>query len=571
MNATRSQGRRSTGAVARGAILFVLLLSGLLLGGASVRAADPYGAPVPGRHIYDRSGLLTHAEIAHLEGRAAAVQRADAPVAVYLQVKEAGYAATAHDAQALMDRWDVESRPGAKDGLVIFLNLKPGNPRHGQVTLYAGSRHTGAGGPLPRDELQRIYADVMQPLLAQGRTAAGIGAGLDAVQSDLVYGPLSVQQPDPAQRAYAVFARGATHVLAVLATVSLPFAVQSAAATFAGGPMNPLAMLVTVALALWAMWLWRARARPVRDGAATVAPPNDLAPAAAGALVKRGVDDAQAEATILDLARRGALAIEPASHRRFRKKAQVRLRDYAAVRDTVEDSLWRTLTGAADPAGVVSPKKLSRMRKRKRWAAVAEALRSELQARGLFDPRAKARRRLLHGAGVGALLLAVAALVVAIIGAMEGGALTVVLLALAGIMILRLGAAYPETTAEGEQAAALWRGYRAGLRDRAPDLTSELNLDDALPYAVAMEDTAVFDKRLAQASAAGYVPAWLGWTRGNAVADGEFYPYWIAFHSSVSSSSASSTSSSSGAVAVAVGGGGGGGASAGGACAGGGF
>jgi hypothetical protein len=44
-----------------------------------------------------------------------------------------------------MDAWDVQSVPDARDGLVIFLNLKPGDVQHGEAALYAGERHADDG------------------------------------------------------------------------------------------------------------------------------------------------------------------------------------------------------------------------------------------------------------------------------------------------------------------------------------------------------------------------------------------------------------------------------------------
>jgi uncharacterized membrane protein YgcG len=167
---------------------------------------------VAGQHIYDCAHLLTPTEIAGLEEQTATVEHAGARTVVYLQVQDATGAQTLQAAIDLMNRWDVESRPGAKDGVVLFFNLQPGNLRHGEVALAAGAKHY-QHGRLPQAELDRIRVDVMTPLLRDGQTAAGIAAGLQAVAHDLRYGSPS---PPVAVVMAAWFGRVPLNVLAVL-------------------------------------------------------------------------------------------------------------------------------------------------------------------------------------------------------------------------------------------------------------------------------------------------------------------------------------------------------------------
>lgn len=51
----------------------------LLLNVTAIRAQADFGQRTPGQRIYDRAGLLTPDELATLESRAAAVERAGAP------------------------------------------------------------------------------------------------------------------------------------------------------------------------------------------------------------------------------------------------------------------------------------------------------------------------------------------------------------------------------------------------------------------------------------------------------------------------------------------------------------
>src|SRR5690242_14390667 len=270
--------------------VILLLVAGLSTAMTTQVSATPRAdcvGPVAGRHVYDCANLLTAAEIANLEVQAAVVERAGAPTVVYLQVRDATAQQTLNDAIDLMNRWNVESRPGAHDGFVMLFNLKPGDLRHGTVALYAGEKHYQHGN-LPQAELDRIRTDVMTPLLADGQTAAGIAAGLQQVAHDLVYGP-----PPPPQ--------------------------SQVVSSFLGRlPYTILALLFAGAVGL--LYTRMRRQSPLStagDGVhldpLALASPGDLSPALAGALIKGRVSDTQIEATVLDFARRGMLTVEPVS------------------------------------------------------------------------------------------------------------------------------------------------------------------------------------------------------------------------------------------------------------------
>jgi uncharacterized membrane protein YgcG len=490
----------------------------VLTGGVTARADRNFGTPIPGRHVYDRTGVLTAAEMADLEMHARAVQQAGAVVIVYLRARDATVDQTVQDARDLMTAWDVQSRPNAHDGLVIFLNLQPGNPRHGQVALYAGARHY-QGGHLPQNELQRIADQVMRPLLQQGRTAAGIAAGLDAAAHSLMVGPPSAPTPGPVQRTASELARV---------------------------PLNVAAILLTLGLAVLCLGAWRARPVAPATGLTSLAPPDALAPALVGALVAGRLDDRQIVATILDLARRGALTLEPAGT----KKVQVRLLDHGLVGEGYEESVWQSLAERADQDGVIASRDLAKVRAG--WRNAREALRREVQAREWYDPAAGARRRPLYLAGTVALLLAVVAFAITGIGREIWGIPGSALLLAGSIVAYVLGYSLPATTAQGEQVAAAWRGYRTGLKMDGRDTALTLDLDAAMPYAVAMGVVGSLDKRLKEASARGDAPAWLGHSIGARGWEGGFYPYWIAFYASAVPSS----SGAGGAGGAAAGGGG---------------
>jgi uncharacterized protein (TIGR04222 family) len=313
---------------------------------------------------------------------------------------------------------------------------------------------------------------------------------------------------------------------------------------FAGLPLNVLAMLAAGGAVVLARRVWRTRPARVEPGPPTATRPGDLAPALAGALAAGHVPAAQlAEATLLDLARRGALVVEPAG----RRAALVRPLDASVAATPYERQVWVALAGAAGGDGTVSARDLGRLQSR--WGPFAAAVRAEMIGRGWFDPAVDARRRPLYIAGAGAIAATVVAAGAASIGREVWGLLATGLFLAIGVTLPILGFAYRATSEQGERAAAPWRAYRAGLKRAARDPHLALDLDAALPDAVALGVNAALDRRLKAASKAGYAPAWFI----RRPADAGFYPIWVAFHASAS------PSASGGGGAAAGGGGAGGG------------
>jgi uncharacterized membrane protein YgcG len=475
---------------------------------ASAQAAQPLGAcpnqPITGQRVYDCAGLLTPGEIRDLEERALAVQRAGAPVIVYLQVKDATFDQTLSDAASLMARWDVESKSGAKDGLVILLNLKPGDLRHGQVALYAGQ--TLINGPLPQSELSSIYQDDMLPKLAAGQTAAGIGAGLDAIATDLRAG-------GPPER---VAARA-------LGTI----------------PYNILAALLALLAVGMGLFIRRGArdATPQLTTIPTTQPPANLSPAVAGALIAGKVSGQQMEATILDFARRGLLRIEPTE----REKASIQLLADGHELAGYERSLWQALAGQVEVAGIIPQERLYRVAQR--WRPATSELRAMLVERGWFDQDVWKKRIPLLTLMVVSFVLALAGLLLGILAEQPWPFLGALVCATAGVIALVFLLRIPEVTGEGQRAAQPVRNYIAGLN--VPQSTIDMN--EALPYLIAAGLGRAYGPRLRmEAERAG----------GSYVA---MYPYWIMMHHSMAPPASSGGGGVSGATGAASGGGGAGG------------
>ncbi|HEX5164086.1 MAG TPA: TPM domain-containing protein [Thermomicrobiales bacterium] len=501
-------------AVPIAALLVLVLVSG-------VAAQLNFGQPVPGQRVYDRTGALSAEQIASLEQRAGGVEAAGSPVFIYLQARDTDYDATVEDARNLMDVWDVQSATDARDGVVIFFNLQPDDLAHGDYAVVAGKALID--GNLPQRELDRI-TDRMQPLLEDGDIAGAIGLALDTIARDLREGP---PPPPP------------------------PSSIEQFSDDIAGSAFSIL-NAVAVAIAAVAAWLI-ARAFPARRSSnapvsPATAPPDMLQPGLAGALVTGSVSDVHISATILDLAARGALAIEPDG----KKKVQIRVLDGALVRPGFEEAVWNAFASRADADGVVAGKQLDAARKD--WGDVRSMIQSELVQRGWFDPIAGKQRTPFYIAAVGLFASGIGAVIVAAIAESPWALVAVGVLATVAVLAFVAAVMIPNTTPDGDAVAAPWRGYQRYLKSAGRNPQVNLDLDTAVPYAVALGASGQLDKRLKSASAEGYLPAWLGGSQAEGVWGAGFYPYWIAFNSSVSPTSTMTASTGASAGSGASGG-----------------
>lgn len=473
----------------------VLALALVGVGGWAMvgRAEEDFGTAEPGRRVYDRSGVLTPHEITELERHAATVARTGVPVVVYIRVREADQGEAEAAAAALMASWRVESNPGAGDGLVVFLNLDPDDLESEDVALVAGGALT-ARGSLPGHERRRIVRAEMLDRFKSERTVAGLAAGLDAAARSLRLGPQAAPTPGVVERTAAGIAKVPLNLLAALAALgALAFATgawRSAALAGTGAPLPATGL------------------PPVRP----------LGPALAGALAWGRVRRAALAAMLLDLADRGAVALEPlAAGPRRRAGMGVRLRDDGQLRDGPERTLWHALSAAADPSGAVPPGALPRVLAD--GGPVSLAVRGALEEQGLWDRAATAKRR-PFGTVAGALLVgAVVALAVSVLGREPWGLLAVSVLLLGGVAVLLFARTYPVTTPAGAVAAAPWRALR---RDLSAGGAGGRPIDGGAlptPYAVALGRSSALDRILVPEDATDQTPKRRGQAAGDAPGD----------------------------------------------------
>ncbi|HYJ32619.1 MAG TPA: TPM domain-containing protein, partial [Candidatus Binatia bacterium] len=345
----------------------------LLLAALAACGADDLDRPSPERRVYDLAGVLTTGEAADLEARARTVDQLGHPIVIYLHKKDANYEKTVRDARRLMEAWDVQSAANAHDGLVLLFNVKPSDPAHGSYALVAGKALIESR--LPQYELDRV-AHAMRPSLSGGRVGGAIAGALDQIAGDLRQGPPPPPPPSASERLASQIATGLL------------------------SPFNLTAILIA-GVALWLTARGGSHGRPAPQVSSAAEPPSGLAPALAGALATGYVDDADVAATILDFAKRGALAIEPEG----KKHARIRLIDASVARPGYERRLWEILKSRANDAGIITSKQMARLQTD--WSEVRDGIRQDLVARGWLDPEAGRRRRPLFLRGVGLDLLAV--------------------------------------------------------------------------------------------------------------------------------------------------------------------
>lgn len=499
------------------------LLAAFALAAAAVPAstAPESTSPDSTRSVYDNAGVLAPAEIADLERRAHAIHRLGHPVVVYLATKRRSYEETVDDARGLMESWDVQSRPGATDGVVVLINLRPGRPKRGTYAVVVGEKLIQ--GRIPQQELDAIAGE-MRPRLRLRKFGEAIALALDRIERDIREGPPPPPPPSPAQRF---------------------------AGSVASDPASPM-NVASVAMAAFGILLairWTPRRRESAFVSSAADPPSELPPALAAALVNGYADPWGVTATILDLAKRGALAIEQEPEKE--KEARVRLLDATVARPGFERKLWEILEERAE-AGVVSSPAMAELASES--GGVQEEIRRSLVERGWFDPEAPRRRRPLMLLALGLLVLTAVATVLGLLARSPNAAIGISALAVSTVVAFVSVSRVPDRTVSGDQAAAPWLGYRRHIRNLGRHPEMDLDIDTAAPYALAFGIGARLNERLRAASEAGDLPSWMGPSPVGSPSGAGFYPCWIAIHASAGPSGGGGSSGGASAGSGASGG-----------------
>lgn len=386
--------------------------------GAAPAPVD-FGTRVPGQRIYDRTGLLSSADLMSVDRRAATIERAGIPVVVFVRPAGPGSDKTRDDASALMRSWGVETRPGAADGLVLFLDVDRQDIDADHVALVAGDQLTK--DRFPDREAERISMDSVK-----GRTtvvdtsrelATTINFNLAATERRLLLGFPTAPPPSTAERTVATFARY------LIPTVSVV-----------------LASLAFLVIGL----IWRGRPRPVADAASPRATDSGILRAA---LAANRIDQSVILAAVTRLAQQGAIALSgPDPEPGHPGSRHVRLIERALASDDLDRIAWDELAGVA-VAGTVDQHGLALIARRP--GPFSHAVRLELERRGWWDAMAPRRAVPLVMMSQGLLAAGGVTLVVALAVGEVWALLAIALLVLTASVAWVCSRTYPRATPLG--------------------------------------------------------------------------------------------------------------------------
>jgi hypothetical protein len=241
--------------------------------------------------------------------------------------------------------------------------------------------------------------------------------------------------------------------------------------------------------------VWRRHSARV-DGKGTVmAPPSDLAPALAGALLTRGEPRwDHAQATIYHLAARGVLNIEELPEKKWRQKHAFALNlidEEADLAPHEEGALEMLFGKKGDRELTVKFSEVRRKVTYRGWNIYKQPLKAEMEAAGFFSKSGQRAQKALVGVGILAFLLGIIGILTTPVWASTlGGGLWAVIIAviLLSVASIILGRTIVPLSAAGAETAERWKQFRkyieaVGKGNQAVD--SPTMFETYLPYATA--------------------------------------------------------------------------------------
>ncbi len=492
----------------------------------------PFGTLTAEQQVYDDTGtsISIEAEV-QIDDRINEIEQGnDVEIVAYVRALDASADDTLDQVAVLQEQWSAAASTDQQRTVAILINRHPEDPEDARAGIYAGEDLVD--GALPEDDQADIVEQSLIPSLAEGEVAGSLVTGLDQIDITL--------QQDTTPNAFEHWSTAAGRTWAPWVTLAL---------TLVG-------FLVSLRIFSRRVKVVVPQQRP------TSARPDDLAAAVGGALALGGPSASALPATIVDLAGRGVLSIEPEAAESDAdlilmgeesepkiEAVQIRLIDPGAVRGPVEKVVWRELESRADD-GVLRGKALSEASQQ--TSPVQDAVRQQLTERGWLNPAASRARNALGWVMILATLLATAAFVLLAVGEellMLVGVIPAVLLAItATVMIF----SFSKLSSAGQHAAASWQAYREGLAAAANDPHATLDLDVAVPDLIATGQADEVEQLLERAGERGQaLAAFAGLGQGQ---EALMVPFWAIYAGAFMATSAGTGST----VTGTVGGGGGG-------------
>jgi len=250
-------------------------------------------------------------------------------------------------------------------------------------------------------------------------------------------------------------------------------------------------------------------------------PPDTLAPALAGTLIRTGASAGWGAVLggIMDLARRGAITMQNEERAGVFTSHQVRISAGPAPRDAAlhERVLLELLfTDKSGPRTSVTFSELARtFASSRRWKRLRTAIATDLRGAGLIDPERERTRGRVTGVGLALMVASVAGLVASVtLISRVGEAVLALPLALlvVGIAGAITGSAFSPLSEEGHRRAERWRAFKRALGAKPGEFTGSAPAADQverwLPYAAAFGTALPWMKRL-QKQGVALGPSWL--------------------------------------------------------------
>ena len=280
-------------------------------------------------------------------------------------------------------------------------------------------------------------------------------------------------------------------------------------------------LVLLAGLGGFAMFALNHRHTRIDQSGAVSAPPDHLRPALAGSLISTGASAGWGPVlgAIMDLARRGALAIESSEKAGLFASKEVRVSRGRVPADAVphERVLVDLLfTGKHGPRTSVTFSELARtFSSSRRWKRLKEAIASDLRSDRLLDGDRERTRGRVTVLGLIILLLSIAGFIGSVALMDRVGVPVLALpaaLLIVGVVGMITGASLSPLSEEGHRRAERWWNFKRTLGHpsdtAAPGGPGVERLERWLPYAVAFGTALAWMKRLEkQGVATG--PSWL--------------------------------------------------------------
>jgi len=251
--------------------------------------------------------------------------------------------------------------------------------------------------------------------------------------------------------------------------------------TFAGG------------IALYALWFTKGRDPRVGLVAEYITdPPDDLRPGAAGALLDETFNSRDVVATVLDLARRGVIRMDPVEGKGLSEQYKFTLLEHKEPLRNYEKIVLDVIFGANAAVGTEAPLPQVSGALATRNDDIALGFYQELVDHSYFreSPEKTRKRWKTIYKLMPVLIAAVVIAIVVAVGAWSNFAFFPIAIGILLMFIANgLSKSMPQKTIAGAESAAKWRAFQTYLRqvDERRDIEASKDIfEKYLPYAVAL-------------------------------------------------------------------------------------